>query len=65
MKPQEHIKTDTDKIHNRRVQSVAGTMAIEGFTLSESSRRNLDRYFGGQASFQQIMTELKSKYQRP
>ncbi|MCR5020136.1 antitoxin VbhA family protein [Ruminococcus sp.] len=64
MKHQVHRKIVTDKIHKQRVQSVAGTMAIEGLTLSEASRRNLDRYASGQANFQQIMAELKAKYQR-
>jgi tRNA G18 (ribose-2'-O)-methylase SpoU len=64
MKYQVHRKTVTDRIHKQRVQSVAGTMAIEGLTLSEASRRNLDRYASGQANFQQIMAELKAKYQR-
>lgn len=50
--------------HLKMIQSVAGTMAIEGLTLSEASRRNLDRYASGQANFQQIMAELKAKYQR-
>ena len=64
MKPQAQKKPVTDKIHKQRVQRVAGTMAIEGLTLSEASRRNLDRYASGQANFQQIMAELKAKYQR-
>ena len=64
MKHQVHRKNVPDKIHKQRVQSVAGTMAIEGLTLSEASRRNLDRYASGQANFQQIMAELKAKYQR-
>lgn len=64
MKHQVHRKTVTDRIHKQRVQSVAGTMAIEGLTLSEASRRSLDRYASGQANFQQIMAELKAKYQR-
>jgi len=64
MKPQAQKKPVTDIIHKQRVQGVAGTMAIEGLTLSEASRRNLDRYASGQANFQQIMAELKAKYQR-
>ena len=64
MKPQAQKKPIADKLHKQRVQSVAGTMAIEGLTLSEASRRNLDRYASGQANFQQIMAELKAKYQR-
>ena len=39
-------------------------MAIEGITLTEANRQNLDRYAHGQADFQQIMSELKAKYQR-
>ena len=58
------LKPINDKLHKQRVQSVAGTMAIDGFTLSEASRHNLDRYASGQANFQQIMIELKAKYQR-
>jgi len=50
--------------HQKMIRSIAGTMAIEGLTLSEASRRNLDRYASGQANYQQIMAELKAKYQR-
>lgn len=64
MKLNSKSKPVTNIIHKQRVQSVAGTMAIEGLTLSEASRRNLDRYASGQAEYQQIMAELKAKYQR-
>ena len=64
MKPNSKSKPVTNIIHKQRVQNVAGTMAIEGLTLSEASRLNLDRYASGQADFQQIMAELKAKYQR-
>ena len=64
MKRQENRKPVSEELHQQRVRSVAGTMAIEGITLSEASRRNLDRYAHGQADFQQIMSELKAKYQR-
>ncbi|MCR5541176.1 MAG: antitoxin VbhA family protein [Ruminococcus sp.] len=57
-------KSITNIIHKQRVQNIAGTMAIEELTLSEASRRNLDRYASGQVNFQQIMAELKAKYQR-
>ena len=50
--------------HQKMIRSIAGTMAIEGLTLSEASRRNLERYASGQANFQQIMADLKAKYQR-
>ena len=40
-------KPINDKLHKQWVQSVAGTMAIDGFTLSEASRHNLYRYASG------------------
>lgn len=64
MKPQENRKPISAELHAQRVRSVAGTMAIEGITLSDASRRNLDRYARGQADYQQIMSELKAKYHR-
>ena len=64
MKQQEVKKPISAEQHQKMLQSVAGTMAIEGLTLSEASKSNLDRYAGRQASFQQIMAELKAKYQR-
>ena len=64
MKPKETKKPVSAEEHQKIIQSVAGTMAIEELTLSEASRRNLDRYASGQANFQQIMAELKAKYQR-
>lgn len=64
MKLQVTKKPVSAEEHQKMIQSVAGTMAIEGLTLSEASRRNIDRYASGQANFQQIMAELKAKYQR-
>ena len=64
MKTQAQINPVSPEQHKRMIQSVAGTMAIEGLTLSEASKCNLDRYASRQASFQQIMAELKAKYQR-
>lgn len=64
MKTQEPKKPVCPEQHQKMIRSVAGTMAIEGLTLSEASRRNLDRYASGQANYQQIMAELKAKYQR-
>ena len=62
MKTQAQITPVSPEQHKKMIQSVAGTMAIEGLTLSEAIKRNLDRYAGRQASFQQIMAELKAKY---
>ena len=64
MKMQESIKPISHEQHQKMIRSIAGTMAIEGLTLSEASRRNLDRYANGQANYQQILAELKAKYKR-
>lgn len=64
MKQQVQRKPISAEQHKKMIRSVAGTMAIEGLTLSVASRRNLDRYASGQANYQQIMAELKAKYQR-
>lgn len=64
MKQQVQRKPISTEQHIKMIRNVAGTMAIEGLTLSEASRRNLDRYASGQANYQQIMAELKAKYQR-
>ena len=59
MKTQKNRTPVSEELHRQRVRSVAGIMAIEGITLSEASRRHLDRYASGQANFQQILSELK------
>ena len=41
---------------------VYGTFAIEGMTISKDTRSNLDRIGSGQASYQQIVNELRAKY---
>lgn len=64
MKLQVRKKMVSAKEHQKMIRSVAGTMAIEGLTLSEASIRNIDLYASGQANFQQIMAELKAKYKR-
>ena len=39
-----------------------GTFAIEGLTISKDTRSNLDRIGSGQASYQQVVNELRAKY---
>ena len=39
MKPQVQKKPVSDEEHQKMIRSVAGTMAIEGLTMSEASRR--------------------------
>ncbi len=46
------------------LKNVRGTFAAEGMILSENCLENLNRIANGQASGQQVLTELKAKYQR-
>ena len=41
-----------------------GTFAAEGMTISKSTRSNLDRIASGQTSYQQVLTELRAKYEK-
>lgn len=50
--------------HESNLRNVYGTFAIENMTLSKATRRNLDRIGTGQASYQQIIKELRAKYAR-
>ena len=64
MKQHAQRKHISPEQHQKLIRSVAGTMAIEGLTMSEASRRSLDSYASGQVSYQHLMKELKAKYQR-
>ena len=46
----------------RATSAMYGTFAIEGLTISKDTRSNLDRIGSGQASYQQIVNELRAKY---
>ncbi len=48
--------------HKSNLRNVYGTFAIEGMTISKDTRKNLDRIGNGQASYQQIVNELRAKY---
>ncbi len=47
-----------------RVTSDMGTFAAEGITISKYTRRNLDRIASGQTSYQQVLAELRAKYEK-
>lgn len=46
------------------LRNIRGTFAAEGKSISESTRRNLDRIASGQTSYQQVLTELRAKYEK-
>ena len=51
-----------DDLVEQRIKSVSGTLAIEGIELSEQSINNINRYASGEASFEQILREIKDRY---
>lgn len=48
--------------HQKNLKNIVGTFAIEGMTISEATRSNLDRIGSGQASWQEVVEELRAKY---
>lgn len=50
--------------HKSNLRNIRGTFAAEGMTISESTRINLDRIASGQTSYQQVLTELRAKYEK-
>ena len=56
------VKYTTPAQHKSNLRNVYGTFAIEGMTISKDTRSNLDRIGSGQASYQQVVNELLSKY---
>lgn len=57
---QNNISPDNES----KIRNIAGTLAIEGITLSETSRNNLERIMSGQATYQQIINEITAKYRK-
>ena len=49
--------------HKGNLRNIRGTFAAEGMTISKSTRSNLDRIASGQTSYQQVLTELRVKYE--
>jgi hypothetical protein len=45
------------------IRNVQGTLAAEGITMSKSTRSNLERIASGKASYQQVVQELRAKYE--
>ena len=48
--------------HESNPKNVAETFAIEGITLNNVTQKNLERIESGQASYQQVVNELRAKY---
>ena len=58
------VKYTTPAQHKSNLRNVYGTLAIEGMTISKDTRSNLDRIASGQTSYQQVLIELRAKYEK-
>ena len=52
----------SDDLVEQRIKSVSGTLAIENIELSEQSINNINRYVSGEATYEQILKEIKDRY---
>lgn len=52
------------KQYKSNLRNIRGTFAAEGMTISKATRSNLDRIATGQASYQQVLQELRMKYEK-
>ena len=50
--------------HKSNLHNIRGTFAAEWMTISKPTRSNLDRIASGQTSYQQVLTELRAKYEK-
>ena len=50
--------------YQSNLRNIRGTFAAEGMTISQSTRSNLDRIASGQTSYQQVLSELRAKYEK-
>lgn len=50
--------------HQSNLHNIRGTFAAEGITISKSTRNNLDRIASGKAGYQQVLIELRIKYEK-
>lgn len=48
--------------YQSNLRNIRGTFAAEGMAISKSTKKNLDRIANGQASYQQVLAELRTKY---
>ena len=50
--------------HKSNLRNIRGTFATEGMAISKSTRSHLERIASGQTSYQQVLTELRAKYEK-
>ena len=52
----------SDNLVEQRIKSVSGTLAIENIELSDQSINNINRYVSGEATYEQLLSEIKDRY---
>lgn len=57
-------KNNATPQHKSNLRNIRGTFVAEGMTINKSTRRNLERIASGQTSYQQVLTELRAKYEK-
>mgnify|MGYP000003188980 FL=1 len=50
--------------HKSNLRNIRGTFAAEGMTISKSTNSSLDRIASGQISYQQVLIDLRAKYEK-
>lgn len=50
--------------HENHIRNIRGTFAVEGMTISDATRKNLDRIASGQVDYRQVLEELRKKYEK-
>ena len=50
--------------YKSNLRNIRGTFAAEGMTISKSTNSDLDRIACGQTSYQQVLIDLRAKYEK-
>ena len=50
--------------YQSHLRNIRGTFAAEGISIGKATRANLDRIASGQASYEQVLKELRMKYEK-
>ena len=54
----------TPSQYQSHLRNIRGTFAAEGMSISTATRANLDRVASGQASYEQVLKELRMKFKK-
>ena len=61
---EKRISEETTREYQNNLRNIRGTFAAEGMTISKSTRSNLERIASGRNSYQEILKELRAKYEK-